>query len=125
MLQTLDQEIAKITHDALIGSKKQDDKDVRNAIKKAATRLRVSGFGVTMAFAIGKKEQHLTVAEIWCKCLKGTFPRASTPETALAFYRDQDIATIRHITELSERILEWLAKWADAYKPEKPEKGNS
>ena len=115
--QTLDQRIASATHVALQASGKQDDKEVRNAIKKAATRVRTAGFGVTMAFALGKKEQHLIVAKAWCAVLKDLgHPQYATPEPALQSWTTADLAQARRITELSERVLEWLAKWADAHK---------
>lgn len=118
-MRTIDQDIAQTTHEA--ASREQyADPDFRNAIKKAATRVRTAGFGVTMAFAIGKKEQHLAVAEAWCAALKQLGEQdCATPEAALATYRTGDFAYIRRLTERSERILEWMAKWADAYKTDR------
>lgn len=115
--QSLDQRIAQAAHQALLGTGEKDDKDLRNAIKKAATRLRTSGIGVTMAFALGKGEQHAKAAKAWCQCLKQLgFPDCADPEATIGVYRTAGFARICRLTEASERILEWLAKWADAYK---------
>lgn len=120
-MQTLDQRIARATH-AAATREQFANKDFRNAIKKAATRVRVSGIGVTVAFAQGKKEQHLDVAKAWCRALselKETgIGDCATPEKLLEDYRKADFPKVRRLTELSKRILEWLAKWADAYKPQ-------
>jgi CRISPR/Cas system CMR-associated protein Cmr5 small subunit len=123
-LQSLDQRIARSAHEAYEQAKKTNgfkEQDFRNAIKKAATRLRAAGLGVTLAFAIGKKEQHLQVAEAWCTALKDLgLAGCQDPAALLATYRTTDFARIRLLTEHSLRVLEWLAKWADAYKePEK------
>lgn len=122
MSQTLDQRIAQATH-AAATRETFAEQEFRNAIKKAATRVRVSGLGVTLAFALGKGEQHLEVAQAWCRSLRALgdsgLPTDAKPETLLTTYRSADAAHVRRLTDLSMRILEWLAKWADAYK--KPE----
>jgi len=116
--QTLDQRIAKAAHDALIQSKKEKDQDVRNAIKKTATRLRTSGLGVTVAFAASKKrDAYGEVIALWCQVLTMLKdPGCDNPQHLLKTYMDSDAHRVRILTERSERILEWLAKWADAYK---------
>jgi CRISPR/Cas system CMR-associated protein Cmr5 small subunit len=118
-IQTLDQHIAKATHAQAIGPLKLGNgaaKEVGGYIKKTATRLRVSGLGVTLVFCM-KDSDLKPIAQALATVLKEVkATTANDPEGLLKAYREQSAADIRRLQTYSEQILEWLAKWADTYK---------
>jgi CRISPR/Cas system CMR-associated protein Cmr5 small subunit len=123
-IQTLDQHIAKATHAQAIGPLKlgnDSEGKIGGHIKKTATRLRVSGLGVTLAVCLKKshenQQQLRPVAEALTRVLKDVgATTVSTPEQLLEEYCKNSAAEIRRLQTYSEQILEWLAKWADTYK---------
>ena len=116
-IQSLDQKIAAITHTQATTVLKLGQgakKEVGGYIKKTASRLRVSGLGVTVTFC-HKDNDLKPVADVLETCLRGL--GALAPGTdVLTAYRTASAAKVRQLQTYSEQILEWLAKWADTYK---------
>ena len=121
-IQTLDQQVAALAHGSWIKlkstAKKQDE--IPGYIKKSATRLRVSGLGVTVAFCLkDKKDDLVLVANELATILHGLkLPKvkADDAESLLLAYTSSSAGEIRHLQTYAEHALEWLAKWADTYK---------
>ena len=123
-MQTLDQQVAKASHVAIKKYFNSNGKGVssekRGYIKSAATMLRVSGLGVTVAFCLKKDRKE--VAEALADTLKNLpgikngNTTITNAESILVYYQNIGIAELRHISSLAEQSFEWLSKWADTYK---------
>jgi len=118
-VQTLDQQIAALTHAAYDQLKTTVQKDeLPGYIKKTASRLRVSGLGVTVAFCL--KDNDLTpIAKTLATVLAALKLPGIKPgdaDSLLTVYRTASAGEIRRLQTYAEQILEWLAKWADTYK---------
>ncbi len=117
IIQSLDQRIAAITHTQATTVLKLGQgakKEVGGYIKKTASRLRVSGLGVTVTFCHKDKDLK-PVADALEECLK-EIGALSRDRDLLTEYRTTSAAKVRQLQTYSEQILEWLAKWADTYK---------
>ncbi|MDW8324682.1 MAG: type III-B CRISPR module-associated protein Cmr5 [Burkholderiales bacterium] len=119
MQQTLDQRIAHLTHEAYEHLKSQvPGKELPGYIKKTATRLRVSGLGVTVAFCL-KDQQLASIAHHVATVLHRLglpHVRENHAESLLSAYRQASAIEVRRLQVYAEQVLEWLAKWADTYK---------
>ena len=121
-IQTLDQQVAALAHgsyDRLKVKVKVQKAELPGYIKKTATRLRVSGLGVTVAFCLKDKEDLAPIANELATILAGLkLPeiKVGDAESLLVAYTSSSAAKIRRLQSHAEHALEWLAKWADTYK---------
>jgi hypothetical protein len=117
-VQTLDQQIAAATHGAYDRLKTTVHKaELPGYIKKTATRLRVSGLGVTTAFCLKDKDLSPIAKELATILAALKLPvKAGDAEDLLAKYRTASATEIRRLQTYAEQSLEWLSKWADTYK---------
>ena len=119
-IQTLDQQVAALAHGSYDRLKVKVQKaELPGYIKKTATRLRVSGLGVTMAFCLKDTEDLAPIANELATILAGLkLPKikAGDAESLLVAYTSSPAAEIRRLQSHAEHALEWLAKWADTYK---------
>lgn len=120
-MQTLDQQLARLTHEAYHDRLKSrvPVKELPGYIKKTATRLRVSGLGVTVAFCLKDTEHLAHIAHELATILAALkVPRivAGNGSSLLDAYRQASAIEVRRLQVYAEQALEWLAKWADTYK---------
>jgi CRISPR/Cas system CMR-associated protein Cmr5 small subunit len=119
-IQTLDQQVAALAHGSFDRLKTTVKKtELPGYIKKTATRLRVSGLGVTVAFCLKDKEDLAPIAKELATILAALkLPKIKTgdAESLLVAYTSSSAAEIRRLQTYAEHALEWLAKWADTYK---------
>ena len=119
-IQTLDQQVAALAHGSYDRLKISVQKsELPGYIKKTATRLRVSGLGVTVAFCLKNTEDLAPIANELATILAGLkLPKikADDAESLLVAYTSSSAAEIRRLQSYAEHALEWLAKWADSYK---------
>lgn len=115
-IQTLDQRIAALTHEQATKTLKIGHgakSEVGGYIKKTATRLRVSGLGVTVVFC-HKDDDLKPIAQSLESILK-SLGTLKPGQDLLTQYRTASALEVRRLQTLSEQVLEWLAKWADTY----------
>jgi len=118
MAQTLDQRIAASAHTQVTTLMKRNIPELPGRIKKTATRMRVSGLGVTIAFC-QKDEELKAIAGALSQILADLkLPNIKTDQGAslLEAYRTGSSAEVRRLQTHAEQALEWLAKWADSSK---------
>lgn len=118
-IQTLDQQIAAASHAAYDQLKNAVQvKELPGYIKKAATRLRVSGLGVTVAFCLKDKDLKPIAGALASILAAVKLPqvKAGDAEGLLKLYCSSSAAEVRRLQTYAEQALEWLAKWADTYK---------
>jgi CRISPR-associated protein Cmr5 len=120
-LQTLAQQRAKHAWDAVQAALRRSDfeKKFADPAKKMPARIRASGLGQTVAFMRAKEGGEVLKAVAgWCH--QWGLIKQGNEEGMLIQFKDGTAADLRQLTAETLAYLEWLVRFADAARKERP-----